>query len=232
MSGSSNLTAFEWYLLGSWFYPIAAVTAHIRLNKSRIAAEIFSVDGLTTAQELLVNYSVYRAPTYVGTPHAMVPFGGGNSYEWNRVYSTFRSNCGKLYWNYWFGQSSQLGSIPQTVSYISKEADLAAVIPVAEHNRFPMSFPLQLKQLTLPSGPLYFHRETGLVGFTKKELLKDVLVKTRFFGTVGIPSMALLMFALPWGFHKINKATFPDFYKAASPPTNIIAKIRLKLWEL
>lgn len=221
-------SGFEWYLLGSWFYPIAAITAHVRMNGRRIASEIFSVDGLKTVQELFLNHSVYRAPTYVGGPHAMMPFGGGISNEWRRVYSAFRSDCGKLYWNY----ELMLGprtSIPYTTTYISKEADLAAVVPAAEHNRFPLSFPIQMRHYSLPGGPIFFHRDTGLAGLAKKELLQHALFQTRFFGTVGIPSAALLMFIIPWGFYKMEKSMFPITFKYKSPPTNIIAKIQQRL---
>ena len=220
-------TPFEWYLLVSWGYPFLSSLMHIRLNKNRLKDEIFHIDGVQSYEKVSVNTIRQNGPVHVGGPHALIPVGDGISWEWEKVYTSFRGKSG-VSWNYDFWNFAKNNPMLKT-TYVSNEESLTKVIPVEEHGRFPVSFPMKIEVANLNNARIFLHHSTGLVSLDKHELLRHVLIKTRPFGTLSFPIVATTIFLGSWAFYKINKVFLPNIYeRSASPPTDFIRKILSK----
>jgi hypothetical protein len=216
-------TPYEWYLLVSWCYPLLSSLTHIRLNKNRVKDEIFHIDGVQSYEKLSVNTIRQNAPVYVGGPHALIPVGGGISSEWEKVYTSFRGKSG-VYWNYDYWNFAKNRPLLNT-TYVSNEASLTKVIPVEEHGRFPVSYPMKIEVANLNNARIFFHRSTGLVSLDKRELLRHILIKTRPFGTLSFPIVATTIFLGSWAVYKMEQSYFTYLHKGDPTPTDFIRKI-------
>lgn len=221
---TTMFSSFEYYLLMSWVYPFIGTPIHINRNKKSIADAIFPCEGVTSYTKVQVNTLHHSSPTYIGGPNMLIPVGGGTSYDYKTVYTVFRGKH-NVYWNYDYWMFGNIPRVSDT-TYVSNEAALSKIIPVEEHGRFPISFPMKIIQSNLDSVKLYLHNKTGLVADNRKDLLAQTLIKTRPFGTVMAPLIATIMFIGSWALYKHNKANFPYIYKNKLPPTDFINKIK------
>jgi hypothetical protein len=95
--------------------------------------------------------------------------------------------------------------------------ELTVCKPVLEHyemyDKIPVSLPMKLRYFTIPGKEIYIHMKTSLIDNNKTRLLREVMWKKRLPGTVMIPLMALMVYAL---------AASGSYY----PPTNISGKMK------
>lgn len=216
-------TGFEYYLLLSWCYPCLVYPIHIILKKKCLDGEIFSINDVNCYDKVKVNTIRHNPPVYIGGPTAHFPIGGGISSDYETVYTAFRSKTG-VYWNYDYHKLAQFPPVSST-TYVSDTAALAKIIPIEEHQRFPVSFPMKIMRSNLDNVTLYLHKNTGLVSHDRTTLLNQIVRKTRPIGTYSIPGLALALFVGSYTLYAFDKYMFPTLYKNKTPPTNIVKKI-------
>ena len=156
-------------------------------------------------------------------PILIFPVGGGISVDYETVYTAFRSKTG-VYWNYDYYKLAQFPAVSST-TYVSDTAALSKIIPIEEHQRFPVSFPMKIMRSNLDNIKLYLHKTSGLVAHDRATLLNQIVRKMRPIGTYSIPGLALALFVSSYAVYAFEKYVLPTVYYTPTPPTNIIKKI-------
>jgi hypothetical protein len=192
-------------------------------NTNRIAREIFCIEDVSYFVKVQISKIRQSVPTYIGSPYALFPVGGGASSEYETVYTAFRSKGG-VYWNYDYPKYGFMPKI-SLLTYVINEKALSKFIPQNEHERFPCVFPMRIMHSNLPNMRLYLHQNTGLVANKADTLVAQALMKTRPLGTLAVPGVALALFIGSYALYAINKYSFPTLYREEPHPTNIIKKI-------
>ena len=212
---------FELYLLGSWSYPVVGGLWHWILSgkRAQVEKEIFTVENIKEVIRIYGRETVSHSPVYMGGTNVMVPFGGGSSTNWHCQYSDLCDTAGKRWINYRMSLTS-----PSRTWFINGLPDIPDRI---SHNTLPLSFPMMVKQWCwdAPGRRVALHQPTGRGAFEKKELLRNVMWRTRPVGFLTIPIVAGLLFAGIWGETYLSRNRFPNLARSGyfEDPTAFIA---------
>ena len=149
----------------------------------------------------------------------MVPTGGGRLTDWRCQYADLCDATGTRWTNYRMSLTA-----PSRTWFINSLPDIPAGI---SHNTIPLSFPMKVKQWLweAPGRRVALHQPTGRGAFEQKELLRDVMWRTRPAGFLTIPIVAGLLFAGSWGKTYNSRNRFPNLARAGyfEDPTAFVA---------